>query len=66
MPAHISLAWRLHKYPNVVPIPGSENKARIVEDLSASNVELTGEEFNALEVTLNQCRVYGHHGLGGF
>ena len=50
----------------MVPIPGSENKARIVENLSASNVELTGEEFNALKVTLNQCRVYGHHGLGGF
>ncbi len=24
-PAQISLAWMLHKYPNVVPIPGSRN-----------------------------------------
>ena len=23
--AQISLAWMLHKYPNVVPIPGSKN-----------------------------------------
>ena len=37
-PAQISLAWMLHKYPNVVPIPGSKNKERIVENLNASNV----------------------------
>lgn len=29
-PAQISLAWMLHKYPNVVPIPGSKNKERIL------------------------------------
>lgn len=28
--AQISLAWMLHKYPNVVPIPGSKNKERIL------------------------------------
>ncbi|MBR2560729.1 MAG: aldo/keto reductase, partial [Eubacterium sp.] len=32
-PAQISLAWMLRKYPNVVPIPGSKNKERIVENL---------------------------------
>ena len=65
-PAQISLAWMLHKYPNVVPIPGSKNKARIVEILGASYVILTEDEFSALEASLNQCRVYGHRGLGGF
>ena len=65
-PAQISLAWMLHKYPNVVPIPGSRSKERIVENLNASNVVLTDEEFSALEVSLNQCRVCGHRGLGGF
>ncbi len=65
-PAQISLAWMLHKYPNVVPIPGSKNKERIVENLGASNVALTDAEFSALEESLNQCRVYGHRGLGGF
>ena len=29
-PAQIALAWMLHKYPNVVPIPGSKNKERII------------------------------------
>jgi len=65
-PAQISLAWMLHKYPNVVPIPGSKNKERIIENLTASQVELTDDEFTALETELNKCRVYGHRGLGGF
>ena len=65
-PAQISLAWMLHKYPNVVPIPGSKNKERIVENLGASGVELSDGEFTALETALNECVVYGHRGLGGF
>lgn len=65
-PAQISLAWMLHKYPNVVPIPGSKNKERIVENLNASQVELTNDEFKALESALNQHKVYGHRGFGGF
>ena len=31
--AQISLSWMLHKYPNVVPIPGSKNQERILENL---------------------------------
>ena len=65
-PAQISLAWMLHKYPNVVPIPGSKNKERIIENLDASLVDLTEEEFSALESELNSLKVYGHRGLGGF
>ena len=61
-PAQISLAWMLHKYPNVVPIPGSKNQERILENLGAANVELTGEEFRMLEAALNACPVYGHRG----
>ena len=65
-PAQISLAWMLHKYPNVVPIPGSKNKERIIENLDSWNVELTDEEFAALEGSLNRMKGYGHRGLGGF
>ncbi|MCR5447877.1 MAG: aldo/keto reductase [Solobacterium sp.] len=65
-PAQISLAWMLHKYPNVVPIPGSKNKGRIIENLDSANVILTDEEFDALEKSLNSLKVYGHRGLGGF
>ena len=65
-PAQISLAWMLHKYPNVVPIPGSKNKERIIENLSSANVKLTDEEFTWLETALKGLKVYGHRGLGGF
>ena len=64
-PAQISLSWMLHKYPNVVPIPGSKNKDRIIENLDASKVVLTEEEFSSLEAALDRCRVFGHRGLGG-
>lgn len=65
-PAQISLAWMLHKYPNVVPIPGSKNKERIIENLDSANVELTESEFAELESALNGLKVCGHRGLGGF
>ena len=64
--AQVSLAWMLHKWPNVVPIPGSKNKGRIVENLDAALVELTDEEFRSFEAALDECTVYGHRGLGGF
>ena len=60
--AQISLAWMLHKYPNCVPIPGSKNQERILENLNAMNVELTDEEFKQLEAALDTCTVYGHRG----
>ena len=62
-PAQISLAWMLHKYPNVVPIPGSKNKERIIENLDAAKVELTDAEFASLEESLSRCKVYGHRGF---
>lgn len=60
--AQISLAWMLHKYPNVVPIPGSKNQERILENLGASCVVLTDEELKSLDETLNSITVYGHRG----
>lgn len=65
-PAQISLAWMLRKYLNVVPIPGSKNKNRIAENLSAAEVVLSDEEYTSLDAALNQLKVYGHRGLGGF
>ena len=62
-PAQISLAWMLKKYPNVVPIPVSKNQERIIENLSAWNVELTDEEFNELQSALDQCEIHGHRGI---
>ena len=62
-PAQISLSWMLHKYPNVVPIPGSKNQERILENLGAWNVTLTEDEFVSLEAALAQIPVHGHRGF---
>lgn len=61
--AQISLSWMLHKYPNVVPIPGSKNQERILENLGAWNVALTDSEFAALEAALATIPVHGHRGF---
>lgn len=57
--AQISLAWMLHKHSCVVPLPGSKNQERILENLRASEVELTDAEFRELENGLADLKVYG-------
>ena len=44
----------------MVPIPGSKNKERILENLGTCEVKLTDEEFAELENTLAELTVYGH------
>lgn len=61
--AQISLAWMLHKYPHIVPIPGSKNQERILENLSSSQVVLTDAEFNELDNALNNIEIHGHRGI---
>lgn len=53
-PAQISLAWMLCKKPYIVPIPGSRNPERILENLQASEVILSKEEVKALDSALEQ------------
>ena len=60
--AQIALAWMLKKYPNIVPIPGSKNKERILENLDAWNIEFTDDEFAGLEAALDKIEVFGHRG----
>jgi aryl-alcohol dehydrogenase-like predicted oxidoreductase len=57
------LAWMLAKWPNVVPIPGSKNRGRILENLGAADVELSAEELAELDVALCSHEVFGHRGF---
>lgn len=61
--AQISIAWILHKYPNAVPIPGSKNQGRILENLASWDVELTADELAELDRALDACEVHGHRGV---
>lgn len=59
-PAQISLAWMLHKWDFLVPIPGMRKAERIKENFGATDIVLTDSEFEALEQALAQVRIYGN------
>ena len=59
-PAQLSLAWMLHGRNFVVPIPGMRSEKRIEENLGAADVELTDEEFAALEKALSGMVIHGN------
>ena len=62
----IALAWMLKKYPHIVPIPGSKNRERILENLGAWKTELTDDEFEALDAALSKIAVHGSRKDVGF
>lgn len=59
-PAQISLAWMLAKEPFIAPVPGSRKAERITENLKAADVELTADEFAALEAELARIPIHGN------
>lgn len=48
-PAQIALAWLLRRSPAMLPIPGTLSVAHLRENLGALDIELTDEEFQALQ-----------------
>ena len=51
---------------DVVPILGSRNKERIIENLSTHEIVLTDEEFTALDEDLSKIAIYGSRNGVGF
>ena len=48
-PHQVAVAWLLAKSPNVVPIPGASRPASIRDSAEAVHLELSDEEFRALD-----------------
>ena len=48
-PGQIALAWLLHRSPVMLPIPGTGSVAHLEENVAAAGIELTQEEFAALD-----------------
>ena len=46
--AQLALAWLLKRSPVMLPIPGTSSVAHLEENVGASSVELTDEEFQTL------------------
>jgi pyridoxine 4-dehydrogenase len=47
-PEQIALAWLLHRSPSMLPIPGTLSIEHLRENLSALEIELTDDEYEAL------------------
>ena len=59
-PAQISLAWMLHKWDFLAPIPGMRKIERIKENFGAADVVLTDKEFASLEEALAKIKIHGN------
>lgn len=51
-PGQLSLAWLLAQGQDVVPIPGTRNLARLVENIAAYEVELSAEDVGTISETI--------------
>ncbi|MFI5892046.1 aldo/keto reductase [Actinoplanes sp. NPDC051513] len=45
----LALAWLLARGPDVVPIPGTRTKARVIENAAAAGIVLSPQDIEALE-----------------
>ncbi|EFQ83393.1 oxidoreductase, aldo/keto reductase family protein [Aeromicrobium marinum DSM 15272] len=48
-PSQLALAWLLRRSPVVLPIPGTSSVAHLEDNLGAASIELTDEQFEALD-----------------
>ncbi len=48
-PSQIALAWVLKRSPVMLPIPGTSKVKHLEENVAAANIELSDEEFAALD-----------------
>ena len=48
-PSQLALAWLLRRSPVMLPIPGTSSVEHLDQNLGAAELELTAEQFEALE-----------------
>lgn len=47
--AQLAIAWLLKRSPVMLPIPGTSRLAHLEENVAAASIELTDEEFEAVD-----------------
>lgn len=57
--AQIAIAWILSKKPWIVPIPGTTNSDRMIENCNASQIVLNEQDLLYIEEGLNEIQVAG-------
>jgi aryl-alcohol dehydrogenase-like predicted oxidoreductase len=58
-PAQIALAWILAQKPWIVPIPGTTNPERLVENIGSVSVELTTEDLQQIQEAVTKIAIQG-------
>ena len=48
-PSQVALAWMLRRSPVMLPIPGTSQVAHLEENVAAVSIELSDEDFEALD-----------------
>jgi pyridoxine 4-dehydrogenase len=48
-PSQVALAWLLRRSPVMLPIPGTSSVAHVEENIAAADIQLTDEEYAALD-----------------
>ncbi len=51
-PGQVALAWLLHRSPVMLPIPGTSSVAHLEENIAARDLELSDEDFAAIEAAV--------------
>ena len=61
--AQISLAWMLHKFPHLIPIPGSRKIDRLSSNFQAGNIQLLETDIQMIDHQLERMEfeVFGGH-----
>ncbi|WP_034399529.1 aldo/keto reductase [Delftia acidovorans] len=57
--AQVALAWLLHKYPHVIPIPGTRRQAYLESNTAAVDLVLSAEELAELGQLFDPTQVAG-------
>ena len=64
-PSQIALAWLLAQKPWIVPIPGTTKMHRLIENLGATNIELSSGELQEINTASSKIKVQGDRYSGG-
>lgn len=59
-PGQIALAWLMSRKPWIVPIPGTTNRDHMLQNTSASHVQLTASEAAELTIALDAISIKGN------
>lgn len=57
--AQVALAWILAQKPWIVPIPGTTNKERMLENNGATNITLTDKDLLEIKMALSKLHAHG-------